>query len=148
MEYAILLTIIAAFSQSIVLAVSLFIFFKNLTAIRKHNEITSERFEVQSKIEKFTLTLKFADWIKSELNDYTLFLNSDQKHAYLSKKEIEIHFESIAKNIVELIEKKVIFRALLVDEIKKLFTVVNSFSQNKGLILSLKKLLKIDVPMH
>jgi len=144
-EYAVLLTIMAAFSQSIVLAVTLFIFFKNLTAIRKHNKITSDRFEVQSKIEKFTLTLRFADWIKSELSDYVPYLNSDSKHAFLSSKEIENHFESIAKNTIELIKKEIIFRTLLIDEIKKLFVVTESYSKNKELILELKQLLKIEI---
>lgn len=147
-EYAVLLTIIAAFSQSAVLAVTLFVFYRNLNAIRKHNQITSERFEVQSKVERFTLTLKFADWIKSELNDYTLFLNSDEPHAYLTKDEIKMHFESIAKNIIELSENKIIVHALLADETKKLFSVISSFSKNKELILSLKKLSFVDVPMH
>jgi len=140
-EYAVLLTILAAFSQSAVLGVTLFIFFKNLTAMKKHNEITSERFEIQSKVEKFTLTLKFADWIKTELSDYIMFLNSDQKNAFLSKQEIEQHFESIAKNVIDLVDKKTIYRELLLDEIKKLYVITKTYSKNEKMIINLNKLL-------
>lgn len=135
------LTIGAAFSQSGVLGITLFIFFKNLTAMKKHNEITSTRFDVQSKIEKFTLTLKFADWIKSELSDYLPALNGAIENAFLTKDEIQQHFESVAKNTTALIENNTIYRALLLDEIKKLFVVTNSYSKDELMLAKLRKLL-------
>ena len=109
--------------------------------MKKHNQITSSRFEIQSQIEKFTLTLKFADWIKSELSDYLPYLNSDEKNAFLTKEEIEYHFESVAKNTIKLIEEKTIHSNLLLDEIKKLYVVTKSYSEDKMMINGLEKLL-------
>lgn len=137
-----MLMISASFSQAIVLGITLFVFYKNLREIRIINQVTQERFAIQSDIEKFTLTLTFADWIKSELSDYLHLLTGDNKDVYMSKQEVQSHFISIADNTIKLINSKIIYRSLLLDEVKKLSVIISSYSSNKKVINSLDMILK------
>lgn len=132
----------AAFAQAFVLGITLFVFYKNLREIRIINHVTQERFAIQSDIEKFTLTLTFADWIKSELSDYLHLLEGDVNDAYMSKLEVQSHFISIANNTIQLINSKIIYRSLLLDEVKKLSVIISSYSSNKKLLQDLKNILK------
>ena len=136
------LMITAAFSQALVLGITLFVFYKNLREIRIINQVTQERFAIQSDIEKFTLTLTFADWIKSELHDYTHLLTGDVVDAYMSKSEVQSHFISIAQNSIKLINNKIIYRSLLLDEVKKLSIIIASYSSNKKVMNDLERILK------
>jgi len=138
-----MLMISASFSQAFVLGITLFIFYKNLREIRIINQVTQDRFALQSDIEKFTLTLTFADWIKSELSDYLPYLDGDvEGDKHMSKQEIQTHFTSIGKNTIKLINARIIYRSLLMDEIKKLFTVISTYSTDKKLISNLEEILK------
>ncbi len=136
------LMIAASFSQAFVLGITLFVFYKNLREIRIINQVTQERFAIQSDIEKFTLTLTFADWIKSELKDYLHLLTGDNEDEYMSKQEVQSHFISIADNTIKLINSKIIYRSLLLDEVKKLSIIITSYSSNKKVINSLDMILK------
>lgn len=136
------LTIIAAFSQSVVLAITLFVFYKNLIVLKKHNELTIQRFTFQSNVEKYDLTLKFADWVKSEHNDYLPYAIGDTKHAHLTKEEIKEHFDNIAKNMVHLINDKIVFKSLMLDEIKKMYLTIESMDKEDPMIIQLKSLIK------
>jgi len=136
------LMIAASFSQAIVLGITLFVFYKNLREIRLINQVTQERFAIQSDIEKFTLTLTFADWIKSELSDYVHLLAGDKKDEYMSKIEVQSHFISIAENTVRLINNKIIYRSLLLDEVKKLSIIIGSYSSSKKVTGDLDNILK------
>lgn len=45
-DVIVLLTIIAAFSQSIVLAIIMIVIYKNFIVLKKHNEMTAERLDL------------------------------------------------------------------------------------------------------
>lgn len=137
----IMLTVIAAFTQAAVLGVTLYVFYKNLVVLKKHNELTIERFSFQSNVEKYDLSLKLADWIKSELNDYIPYLLGDSKHADLSDEEIEEHFESIATVMLKLINDKIVFKSLMTDEIKKMCMTMERVKGTEFIIKSLKELI-------
>lgn len=141
-DVIILLTIVAAFSQSVVLAVTLFVFYKNLVVMKKHNELTIDRFTFQSNVEKYDLTLKFADWVKSELSDYLPYVLGSQKHEYLNTREIKEHFDNIADNMIHLIDTKIVFKSLMRDEIKKMYSTLESIDTNDVIISKLRILLK------
>jgi len=141
-EFTNLLTIGAAFSQSIVLAITLYVFYKNLTVLKKHNQLTIKRFTFQSNVEKYDLTLKFADWVKSELSDYIPYVIGDMKHAYLSKDEIKEHFDNIADNMIKLIKDDIVFRSLMLDEIKKLTSTLEMIDNNDKHVAQLRLLLE------
>lgn len=136
------LTVIAAFSQSVVLAVTLFVFYKNLVVLKKHNELTIKRFSFQSNVEKYDLTLKFADWVKSELSDYLPYVIGDQKHVYLSKEEIKEHFDNIAKNMIHLVNDEIVFKSLMLDEIKKMYITLENIDEKDAMVMQLKSLIK------
>lgn len=138
------LTIIAAFSQSVVLGFTLFVFYKNLVVLKKHNEMTISRFTFQSNVEKYDLTLKFADWVKSEISDWIPSLRGDKPDDYLSKDEIKAHFVSIGKNLIILVDDKIVFQSLLQDEIKKLYSVLNDFDEEIPIVKALNKYLDIE----
>jgi len=141
-DIIILLTIIAAFSQAIVLAITLFVFYRNLLVLKKHNELTIERFTFQSNVEKYDLTLKFADWVKTELSDYIPYVIGDIKHEYLSKDEIKEHFDNIADNMIKLIKDEVVFKSLMLDEIKKLLSTLEMIDNDDKHVAMLRLLLK------
>ena len=141
-DVIILLTIVAAFSQAVVLAVTLFVFYKNLVVLKKHNELTIQRFTFQSNVEKYDLTLKFADWVKSELSDYLPYVIGDTKHDYLNKEEIKEHFDNIAENMIHLITNKIVFQSLMRDEIKKMHSTLETIDANDIVISKLRTLLK------
>ena len=141
-EFVNTLTIAAAFSQSIVLAVTLFIFYRNLIVLKKHNNLTTKRFEFQSTVEKYDLTLKFADWVKSELSDYVPYIIGDAKHQYLSKDEIKEHFDNIAENMIKLIKDDIVFKSLMLDEIKKMLSTLENIDNDDKLVARLRLLLK------
>ncbi len=141
-ESVIWLTILAAFSQSVVLGVTLFVFYKNLVVLKKHNELTIKRFTFQSNVEKYDLTLKFADWVKSELSDYLPYVIGDQPHQYLNKDEIKEHFDNIAKNMVHLVNDEIVFKSLMIDEIKKLYITLENIEKDDPMSAQLKSLIK------
>ena len=118
-DIVILLTIIAGFSQAVVLTITLYVFYKNLVVLKKHNELTIDRFTFQSNVEKYDLSLKLADWVKSELIDHLPYVVGDVKHEYLTKEDIEEHFENIATVMITLIDDHIVFKSLMTDEIKK-----------------------------
>ena len=137
------LMISAAFAQAFVLGITLFVFYKNLREIRIINQVTQERFSIQSDIEKFTLTLRFADWIKSELSDYTHILTGvTSADVYMNKIEVQQHFISIANNTIKLINNKIIHRSLLLDEVKKLSVIISTYSVDKMLLHELDVILE------
>lgn len=138
----ILLTIVAAFGQTAVLGFTLFVFYKNLIVLKKHNEMTIERFTFQSNVEKYDLTLKFADWVKSELSDYLPYVIGDRNHDYLNKKEIKEHFDNIAENMIHLITSKIVFQSLMRDEIKKMYSTLENIDNNDIMIAKLRSLIK------
>lgn len=142
-EIIIMLTVIAAFSQTIVLAVTLYVFYRNLLVLKKHNELTISRFAFQSNVEKYDLSLKLADWIKTELSDYIPYVIGDIKHEDLTSKEIEEHFENIATVMLKLINEKVVFKSLMVDEIKKMCMTIERLNGSEFIIKSLKELIII-----
>ena len=138
----ILLTVIAGFSQAFVLAITLYVFYKNLVVLKKHNELTIERFTFQSNVEKYDLTLKFADWVKTELSDYIPHIHGNTPHEYLTKEEIKDHFDNIADNMIRLIKDEIVFKSLMRDEIKKMCTVLGALDKNNKHVVLLKLLLK------
>lgn len=137
----ILLTVIAAFSQSIVLLVTLIVFYKNLVVLRQHNVLTIERFNFQSDVEKYDLTLKFADWIKSELSDYLPHVDGNVTHGFLSKSEIKEHFNNIAVNTIKLVKTDIVYKSLMIDEIKKLHIILDRLEDDNPMVIELKKLI-------
>jgi len=141
-EFTNLLTIGAAFSQAIVLAVTLYVFYKNLIVLKKHNTLTIERFTFQSNVEKYDLTLRFADWIKSELSDYVPYVIGDMKHEYLSKEEIKEHFGNITDNMIKLIKDNVVFKSLMLDEIKKMCSTLEMIDNDDKHVAQLRLLLE------
>jgi len=141
-DAVILLTVLAGFSQAVVLAITLFVFYKNLVVLKIHNELTIERFTFQSNVEKYDLTLKFADWVKHELSDYLPYLIGDQNHTNLTKDEIKEHFDNIADNMIKLITDKIVFKSLMLDEIKKLYLTLETYDKNDVKIVALKLLLE------
>jgi len=141
-DIIILLTIVAAFSQAVVLAITLFVFYRNLLVLKKHNELTIKRFTFQSNVEKYDLTLKFADWVKSELSDYIPYVIGDMKHEYLSKDEIKEHFDNIADNMMKLIKDEVVFKSLMLDEIKKMLSTLEMIDNDDKHVALLRLLLK------
>lgn len=143
-DVVIMLTIVAAFTQSVVLLFTLIIFYKNLLVLKRHNELTLDRFDYQSKVEKYDLSLKFADWVKSELNEYIPHIKGDIPHLYLTKNEIQVHFTNIAINMVELINEEIVFKTLMLDEIKKLHITLDSLENDNPMVEELKKLIDID----
>lgn len=138
----VLLTVVAGFSQASVLAITLFVFYKNLIVLKKHNELTINRFTFQSNVEKYDLTLRFADWIKSELSDYIPYIVGDTKHEYLSKDEIKEHFDNIAQNMIKLIKDNIVFKSLMLDEIKKMMSTLETIDNDDKQIAQLRLLLK------
>jgi len=138
----ILLTIVAAFSQSVVLAITLFVFYKNLVVLKKHNEMTIKRFTFQSNVEKYDLTLKFADWVKSEHNDYLPYAIGDVEHEHLTKGEIKEHFDHIAKNMVHLVNEEIVYKSLMFDEIKKMYVTLENMNKDDPAVMQLKSLIK------
>ena len=134
------LTIIAGFSQSVVLGFTLFVFYKNLIVLKKHNEMTIERFSFQSNVEKYDLTLKFADWIKSELSEYVPYFIGDVKHGYLTHDEIKDHFHNISKNIITLTGGEIVFKSLMLDEVKKMYITLEHDDSNDVYAARLKLL--------
>ncbi len=146
-DAVVMLTVVAAFSQSVVLLVTLVVFYKNLTVLKRHNELTLDRFDYQSKVEKYDLSLKFADWVKSELNEYIPHVQGDIPHPYLTKNEIKMHFTNIATNMIKLIGENIVFKSLMVDEIKKLHITLDSLEDGNPMVEELKKLIDIDIPI-
>lgn len=134
--------IIAAFAEAMALGVTVIVLYKNFTIIKKQNEKMFKRFEFQSNIEKYNLTLKFADWVKSELSDWLPYAIGDVKHAFLSKGEIKEHFDNIAENMIHLIQKDIVFKSLMLDEIKKMTSTLESIDNNDKLVARLRLLLK------
>lgn len=132
----------AGYLQSIVLAVTLYIFYRNLLVLKKHNQLTIKRFTFQSNVEKYDLTLKFADWVKSELSDWLPYAIGDVQHEYLSKDEIKEHFDNIADNMVKLIKDDIVFKSLMIDEIKKMISTLEAIDNNDKQIARLRSLLK------
>jgi len=141
-DIIIMLTILAAFSQTVVLGVTLYVFYRNLVVLKKHNELTINRFTFQSNVEKYDLSLKLADWIKTELSDYIPYIIGDIKHADLSHDEIEDHFENIAAVMLKLVNEKVVFKSLMTDEIKKMCMTIERLKGSEFIIKSLKELIK------
>jgi len=140
-DTVILLTIIAGFSQAIVLTLTLYVFYRNLLVLKRHNELTIERFTFQSNVEKYDLSLKFADWVKSELNDHLPYVIGNVKHEFLTKEDIEEHFENIATVMITLIDDQIVFKSLMTDEIKKMHMTLEMLKGNEVIIKSLKKLM-------
>ena len=140
-DLVILLTILAGFSQAVVLTITLYVFYKNLVVLKKHNELTIDRFTFQSNVEKYDLSLKLADWVKSELNDHIPYVIGDVKHEHLTKEDIEEHFENIASVMITLIDDKIVFKSLMTDEIKKMHMTIEQLDGDEIIIKSLKKLL-------
>lgn len=138
----VLLTVVAGFSQAAVLTVTLYVFYRNLLVLKRHNDLTIERFTFQSKVEKYDLTLKFADWVKSELQDYIPYVAGDVENEQLSDKEIKLHFDNIANTMIELINKKFVFKSLMHDEIKKLMIVLESIDNDDKYVAKLRLLLE------
>lgn len=138
----ILLTVVAAFLQSIVLAITLYVFYRNLLVLKKHNDLTIERFTFQSQVEKYDLTLKFADWVKSELSDYLPYVIGDMKHEYLSKDAIKEHFGNISENMIHLIQKEIVFKSLMLDEIKKMLSTLEIIDNDDKYVAMLRLLLE------
>jgi len=138
----ILLTVVAAFLQSAVLAVTLYVFYRNLLVLKKHNDLTIERFDFQSQVEKYDLTLKFADWVKSELSDYLPYVIGDMKHEYLSRDEIKEHFGNISENMINLIQKEIVFKSLMLDEIKKMLSTLEIIDNDDKYVAMLRLLLE------
>lgn len=135
------LTIAAAFSQSIILLITVFVLYKNLLTLKKQNEHTIKKFQFQSNVEKYNLTLKFADWVKSELSDYINYFLGTEKHAHLTQEEIKEHYDNIAVNMIKLINDDVVFKSLLTDEIKKMIGTLSSVDKDDQIIPKLKDLL-------
>ena len=140
-DAVVLLTVIAGFSQAAVLTVTLYVFYKNLLVLKKHNELTIDRFTFQSNVEKYDLSLKLADWVKSELADYVPYVMGDAKHEHLTKEEIEDHFENIASVMIDLIDEKTVFKSLMTDEIKKMHITIEQLEGDETIIEALKKLM-------
>lgn len=67
--------------------------------------------------------------------------DDDHPHPYLKKPKIRTHMQSIAKNMIKLIDDEIIFETLLVDEIKKLYLVLNSFKTQQIYVKKLKEIL-------
>lgn len=141
-DIIILLTIVAAFSQAVVLAFTLYVFYKNLLVLKKHNELTIQRFTFQSNVEKYDLTLKFADWVKSELFDWLPYVLGTVKHEHLTKDEIKEHFDNIADNMIKLIKDEIVFKSLMLDEIKKMSSTLEMIDNDDKHVALLRLLLK------
>lgn len=137
----VMLTVIAGFSQAAVLSLTLYVFYRNLLVLKRHNELTIDRFTFQSNVEKYDLSLKLADWVKSELSDYVPYVIGDTKHEHLTKDEIEDHFENIAEVMIKLIDDKIVFKCLMTDEIKKMHITLEQLSGDETIIKSLRKLM-------
>lgn len=134
--------IIAAFAEAVALTITVIVLYKNFTTIRAQNNKMFKRFEFQSNIEKYNLTLKFADWVKSELSDYLPYIIGEGKHDYLSKEEIKGHFDNIAFNMVKLIKEETVFKSLMLDEIKKMRSTLEVIDGQDVYVLQLDELLK------
>ena len=138
-----ILSVVAGFSQAGILAITVFVLHKNLGLLKKQNYYTVNQFKFQTGIEKHTLTLKFASWIDNELKEYIPHINTDDEtHPYMTKSEIRNHVQSIAKNLIDLIDQNIVHKTLLVDEIKKLHITLNSFKDNQIYVPRLKELLE------
>lgn len=134
--------ILAAFAEAVALAITVIVLYKNFTTIKSQNVKMFKRFEFQSNIEKYNLTLKFADWIKSELSDWVPYVLGDVKHESLSKGEIKEHFDNIASNMVELVKDDIVFKSLMLDEIKKMISTLEIIDNDDRQIALLRLLLK------
>ena len=134
--------IAAAFAEAIALAVTVLVLYKNFTTIKSQNNKMFKRFEFQSNIEKYNLTLKFADWVKTELSDYIPYVIGDTKHEYLTKPEIKEHFDNIAFNMIKLIKEETVFKSLMLDEIKKMSATLEAIDGHDVYIEQLRLLLK------
>lgn len=134
--------IAAAFAEALALAVTVIVLYKNFKTIKDQNVTMFKRFEFQSNIEKYNLTLKFADWVKSELSDYLIYAIGDKEHDYLTKPEIKEHFDNIALNMINLIEDKIVFKSLMRDEIKKMSSTLETIDGHDVFISKLRELLK------
>jgi len=132
--------IVAAFAEAIVLGITVFVLYKNFSTLKSQNTKMFKRFELQSKIEKYDLTLKFADWVKSELSDYITCVNGEEDQ-YLDRNEIKEHFDNIAENMILLIVEKIVFKSLMRDEIKKMHVVLSQFDEKDPMLKRLKALL-------
>lgn len=141
-DVVILLTIVAGFAQAIVLTITLYVFYRNLLVLKKHNDLTIERFTFQSDVEKYDLTLKFADWVKSELQDYIPYIMGDVKSEELNDKEIKDHFNNIAQVMINLIEKETVYQSLMHDEIKKMTIALETIDNDDKYVTRLRLLLK------
>lgn len=137
----VLLTVVAGFSQAVVLTITLYIFYRNLLVLKRHNELTIERFTFQSTVEKYDLSLKFADWVKTELQDYIPYIDGDVENGQLTDEEIKEHFDNIAKVMIELIQEKYVFQSLMHDEIKKLTIVLERIDNDDRFVAVLRLLL-------
>ena len=71
-------------------------------------------------------------------------LLADKPEGYLSKDEIKTHFVSIGKNLIVLVDDKIVFQSLIQDEIKKLHTVLNNFDKELSIVNALNKYLTKD----
>ncbi len=141
-DMIILLTVGAGFSQAIVLSLTLFVFYKNLKVLKKHNELIIKRFTFQSNVDKYTLTLKFADWVKSELTDWLPYALGTIKHEFMSKDEIKEHFDNISLNMIKLINDDIVFKSLMYDEIKKMVSSLEIIDKEDVFIAHLNSMLK------
>ena len=140
-DVIVLLTVIAGFSQAGVLTVTLYVFYRNLLVLKRHNDLTIERFTFQSNVEKYDLTLKFADWVKSELQDYIPYIMGDVKNEQLTDKEIKDHFNNIAFVMIDLIDKDTVFKSLMHDEIKKMTIALETIDNDDKYVAKLRLLL-------
>ena len=134
--------IAAAFAEAIALTITVLVLYKNFRTIKSQNEKMFKRFEFQSNIEKYNLTLKFADWIKTELSDYIPYAIGDTKHQYLTKTEIKEHFDNIAMNMIKLIKEDTVFKSLMLDEIKKMTATLETIDGQDVYVAQLRLLLE------
>jgi len=134
--------IAAAFAEAIALTITVIVLYKNFKTIKAQNLTMFKRFEFQSNIEKYDLTLKFADWVKSELSDYLPYVLGTKPHDYLTKDEIKEHFDNIAYNMIKLVKEEIVFRSLMLDEIKKMTSTLEMIDKDDSRIEELKSLLK------
>lgn len=134
--------IAAAFAEAVALTITVLVLYKNFRTIKSQNEKMFERFQFQSNIEKYNLTLRFADWVKTELSDYLPYAIGDGKHDYLSKTEIKEHFDNIAMNMIKLIKEDTVFKSLMLDEIKKMTATLETIDGHDVYVAQLRLLLK------
>ncbi len=134
--------IVAAFAEAAALGVTVIVLFLNFRTLKSQNEKMFKRFEFQSNIEKYNLSLKFADWVKTELSDYLIYVIGDTPHEYLSKDEIKEHFANIADNMIKLIKTDIVFKSLMLDEIKKMSSTLEAIDNDDKLVAQLRLLLE------